>query len=420
MKNLKSAQMRESVRKLKNTNEYVQSTWRHTHHHLFGRNGQPRELLILSAPGNAHGLCAPFHCYRRQLCQTLGLEFQEVIDNTLSGKRRSIERFNGEFIFFFPPLRDTAGKWISREEVRAFLETLPRKPGQKLVLFDVADGPIGRHFDCAPFADLYAMAYTFADPANYTRTFLGGNMFADFVAGHYGLEPTTENEYWPGLMDSQFAQDQLQKLFTCHRIGYRKSLVQLYSTQARKPLIPQQQRSIDVHCRFQPYGGWCRVHRFHVRDLLHELAPRFHIIATENKVPYREYCAEVNDSKIVVSPFGWGEFCPKDWEAFIMGALLIKPSVEHLNHFPRLLVPNETYVPVKWDLSDLKETIVYYLEHEKERLRIVKNASATVKAFYEGNDFVDLVREILQRLGLQARRPGYSAAEHVSDQRALR
>jgi len=45
------------------------------------------------------------------------------------------------------------------------------------------------------------------------------------------------------------------------------------------------------------------------------------------------------------------------------------------------LKPNEHYISLKGDFSDLEAQLYYYLEHEKEALEIVKNANAYVQKF---------------------------------------
>jgi spore maturation protein CgeB len=91
-------------------------------------------------------------------------------------------------------------------------------------------------------------------------------------------------------------------------------------------------------------------------------------------VPQKQYNQEVRNSKIVLSPFGLGELCFRDFEAVQSNALLVKPDMSHIDTWPDIFVPGETYVPIRWDADDLVETCEHYLAHEAERLRIVQNA----------------------------------------------
>jgi len=71
----------------------------------------------------------------------------------------------------------------------------------------------------------------------------------------------------------------------------------------------------------------------------------------------RRYLDELRRCQTVISPFGYGEICYRDFEAFVVGAALIKPTVEHLTTFPEVFIPGETYLPCRWDLSNLLEIL---------------------------------------------------------------
>jgi hypothetical protein len=67
----------------------------------------------------------------------------------------------------------------------------------------------------------------------------------------------------------------------------------------------------------------------------------------------REFNRELERCRGVLSPFGWGEICFRDFEGISRGAVLIKPSMDHIETWPDLYIPGETYLPVNWDASDL-------------------------------------------------------------------
>lgn len=372
--------------------------WRQQCRRLLPSRQNERELLILSARGNSHGLAYPFHLYRKALWADYSLGVREILDNTIEEKSRTFERAKADIVLYSPPLRGPDGKMVPVEVIERFFREIPRDREYSLVFFDISDGPIGRHFGIAPYVDLYVMPFTFSDQDDYAREFLGGNKFAHFASQHYGLAPTHANEYWPEVFDSRIEPEHLPKIFTIHNWQFWRRLHGLYLKQNRR-CSTGGERGIDVHCRFQQYTGWCRAHRLHVRDVLQNLKGRYSIVASEQKVSLREYYSEIGDSKILFSPFGWGDICPKDWEAFLKGCLLMKPSVEHVKSFPHTHIPYETYVPVKWDLSDVQEKVTYYLENSEERQRIVVNAARVVEEFYDGDAFVSMVKDMLSKLG---------------------
>jgi hypothetical protein len=91
-------------------------------------------------------------------------------------------------------------------------------------------------------------------------------------------------------------------------------------------------------------------------------------IITGKGVGKSRYSSELRSSKAVVSPFGWGEICYRDFECFIGGALLIKPSVEHLDTYPDYYKSNITYAPIKWNMEDLEE-VLYSVNARYEEFR---------------------------------------------------
>ena len=92
----------------------------------------------------------------------------------------------------------------------------------------------------------------------------------------------------------------------------------------------------------------------------------------------RRYKHEMSNAKVVVSPFGWGEIGVRDFEAFIYGAALIKPDMSHLETWPDIFIPGETYQPIRWDFEDLEQVIDDLLSDSNRRIEI---AAAGQKAY---------------------------------------
>lgn len=96
------------------------------------------------------------------------------------------------------------------------------------------------------------------------------------------------------------------------------------------------------------------------RNKLYDILRRININDSiiGGKVSRGEYLRELEQSKISVSPFGWGEICYRDFESMYSQAILFKPDVSHLKTFPDFFNNNETYIPLRWDLSDTEQKLV--------------------------------------------------------------
>ena len=60
---------------------------------------------------------------------------------------------------------------------------------------------------------------------------------------------------------------------------------------------------------------------------------------------------------ISVVPFGYGEITLKDFESFMNGCILAKPSLNHMDTWPDFYIEDKTYIPFSWDLLDIIEKI---------------------------------------------------------------
>jgi hypothetical protein len=76
----------------------------------------------------------------------------------------------------------------------------------------------------------------------------------------------------------------------------------------------------------------------------------------------------------VLSPFGWGEVCFRDFEAILHGAALAKPSMDHVETWPDVYRPGETFVALRWDAKDLTDACETLLSSPSERRRLAANA----------------------------------------------
>jgi hypothetical protein len=80
-------------------------------------------------------------------------------------------------------------------------------------------------------------------------------------------------------------------------------------------------------------------------------------------------------TKVVLSPFGYGEICWRDFEVMLAGAVLFKQRMEHLETWPEgLFEDGVTYVSHAWDFSNFDETLANLLDDPTRAVSIAETA----------------------------------------------
>jgi hypothetical protein len=232
--------------------------------------------------------------------------------------------------------------------------------------------------------DLFFNKSLFRDRSLYSRRLYANELFAEYYHERYKVDDTPDKTGDP-VADPAL----LSKLRLSWNVGIgdfpRRKLRQRAGVAAARILgggwarpffapprknAPANTGAIAVHARFgyqsQSSITWQR------RVIAEKI--KDHPSFVMGRVPQRQFNWEVQNSRIVLSPFGWGELCFRDYEAVQSGALLVKPDMGHLETWPDIFVPGQTYVPIAWDGSDVVEKCEYYLAHEAERRRIIAGA----------------------------------------------
>jgi hypothetical protein len=251
---------------------------------------------------------------------------------------------------------------------------------------DDAGGGIPR-LEVLPYVDLFYTKALFKDRLLYTKPLYGKELYTDYYHKKYGVEDDNPKKRAvvndPAELDKlrlswnigvgDFPREKFRqragvlaaKLFGIYAAGF------FYSKKKLPPDPVKANRGIfDVHARMgmtrQPSISYQR------KLILDRIAgdPRF----LTGEVGQGRYNRELADSKIALSPFGWGELCIRDFEAVRSGAMLLKPSMDHLETWPDIFKKNETYGAFSWDADDLVAAAGGWLADEKKRKETAQNA----------------------------------------------
>ena len=93
------------------------------------------------------------------------------------------------------------------------------------------------------------------------------------------------------------------------------------------------------------------------------------ILKNENFIKGRisswKYTKELSKSIALLSPFGWGEICYRDFEAILNTNLLVKPDMDHLETWPNIY-KNENYFRLDWDFMNSNEIEKYIFTNKSD------------------------------------------------------
>ena len=100
----------------------------------------------------------------------------------------------------------------------------------------------------------------------------------------------------------------------------------------------------------------------------------------------------------MLAPLGYGEMAPRDLEAAMFGAVLIKPDMSYIDTSPNPFVDGETYIACKHDFSDLEEKIDMILGNTKNYHYIIENARKKFSELYNPENIALNVYNIFKNL----------------------
>ena len=281
------------------------------------------------------------------------------------------------------------------------VDTLDMIKQKKIKIFycDNYDSTAPIRSEVLPYIHFYLKNMILKNKELYKKKFYGGRIHTDYYNNYFTIKDTNEIFSEPILDDLLISKIKLSWNYGLANYGFiGRRIAGLYRRVPIKSLLnwpqlfrkPSKTRQNDVFCRISTSYSRETV-AFH-RLLLKEKLDKIYQL---DKVSIYKYIKEIKNSKIVISPFGWGEFSLRDFETFIEGGILFKPSMEHLETYPNFYIPNRTFIPFNWDLSNLIEKIEDTIENYEEKITIAETAQK--KYFYYLNS-IEAKQEFSMRL----------------------
>jgi hypothetical protein len=340
------------------------------------RGMSPNALFVTHQNRIARSQIFPFYYFRSALRSELGVDFREV----------SLEEYevhgapfrDAELVFLQP--------WwnIERDRLQYLLRRIRDEHASATVVlldsFAPLDLRLAQHV--CEFVDVYVKKQVFRDRSLYGQSTSGDTNLVDYYGKFFDLSYPPTRFVIPA--------DFMAKLLIGPGFASADSMLSKFAKRA----YSAGKRPIDLHARLGGsgedwYGRMRQLARQEVKGLSGVRT------ASDGAVAKRQYLNELKASKLCFSPFGFGEVCWRDYEAVMCGALLIKPDMSHVETDPDIFQPYRTYVPIKWDFSDLGEKVNIYINDERAREEVAFNAFEVVANYFRTGGFERWVRGML-------------------------
>lgn len=252
-----------------------------------------------------------------------------------------------------------------------------------------------------PHVDKYTKAQLLKDPGNYRNNYYGDRIYTDYYHRKHGLTDDLQYHYAPPQNEQDRAKISLSWNSGLMHYGvlrpyamtlWRYCPVFLRFSQAFTP--PGAPRPHMLSCRMGI--NYPRATVRYQREKLREMLARY---VLTDKLSHRRYLNELRQTKLCLSPFGYGEITLKDFEAFLCGTALLKPDMSHMTTWPDFYEKGVTYAAHGWDLEDVEAVIENLLENEDKRLSIAAAAQERYRDYTIGKDaaarFVDHFKTVI-------------------------
>lgn len=237
--------------------------------------------------------------------------------------------------------------------------------------------------------DFYVKKHVLRDREQYGRPTLGDTNLTDHYTRRFDLsDPERCFPVSPGF---------LEKLI----VGPSFVTAPQILPEFLKTMPPGGRRPIDLHARFEVSGTpWYHAMRREA-DAAVDSCTGLNVLRGSG-VRQSQFLAEMRQAKICFSPFGYGEVCWRDYEAVLSGAVVLKPDMSHVETAPDIFVAWETYAPVAWDLSDLREAMDRLLSDSALREAIARKAYQTLQTWLQSDAFAQRMQPLFRPVSATA------------------
>ena len=295
------------------------------------------------------------------------------------------------------------------ENKKKIIEDIKKYKNQfnKVIYFDDSAAVSHILYFILPYVDSYWVRGLLNDKSEYEKKLYGGRTFSNYYYEKYevkderfnfspnfkykntkkikiawnigiGCFPTSENTF---LNRNYFIFRKLCCILSFLSLNFfLKKIISSYITNMKKELKKELTQSFNnslISARFS-YEGYTNSVGFNRKLALRKIFQNNKFI--KGKLPSWQYIKECSKVMAILSPFGWGEICYRDFEAILSKSLLVKPDMNHLDTWPNIY-HDEYYFKLDWDFNNIRNLESFlHIENKEVYCKINKSSLLYLKA----------------------------------------
>ena len=279
-----------------------------------------------------------------------------------------------------------------------------KKNIDKVFFFDNSDSTGTLSNDIFEFVDVYLKNQILRDLSKYQEKFYGARIYTDFYFKNFKIIDNTP------FYQTPVKKDNLKKIKVGWNSGlceysifsaYKQNLIKnFYNINLLKFLKFSKKVTSPLVKRTNSFS--CRVGEDYSRNTISfqrkEINKRIKRYKKINKISRQKYFQELSNTKVVVSPFGWGEISLRDFEVFLCGGLLFKPKMDHLKTWPNFFEEDKTLKCFDWSLSNFDLSLEEILDNYQKYISISLMGQRRYLKYTSGDNAFELFLKHLKSI----------------------
>ena len=262
----------------------------------------------------------------------------------------------------------------------------------KLIFLDLSDSSSTIINEALEIVDIYFKNQVHKNKNIYLKPLYGRRIFTDYYHKKFGIKDINSEKKIPVKNKNNLKKIKIlwNSYFSNYSI-YGDLKIRLYKILPLNFLlnIPKlpiyiNNKKNDVSCRMGLNYSKETVafQRKKINDLLKD-SYNF------KKVSKRMYFKELTNSKVLISPFGYGEINLKDFEAFFYGCILYKANMDHLETWPNFYLKGKTYIDFDWSLNNFQNKLDQIIRNFEQYFEIANYANSLYSSYLHDEKYLE-------------------------------